>query len=208
MAAGYHDFTAGEVLTAANLEDYCQNQSAMRFATSAARDTALSAVKTAGMLSVTLDAGERLWMYNGTSWDLISYAGTTGRPGVILTDAAQSISNTTATDITWGTEVSDVDGWTSGGSATLTVPTGWDGRYIISYFGAWAATPGTQAGCTITINGTDEAEGVSAGGAFFRPTATMVRALAATDTIKVRVYQNSGGALNITSRLEIAWLGR
>ena len=59
MAAGYKDFTAGAVLTAADLEDYTQNQSIMRFASASARDTALSTVKTEGMHAYLIDVNWR-----------------------------------------------------------------------------------------------------------------------------------------------------
>lgn len=70
MASGYHDFTAGEVLTAANLEDFCQNQAVMRFADSSARDTALSTVKTEGMVSHQLDSNAHT-VYSGSAWSTV-----------------------------------------------------------------------------------------------------------------------------------------
>lgn len=70
MAQGYHDFTAGEVLTAANLEDYCQNQSVMRFASSAARDSALASVLTEGLLSAQTDSNS-MTAYSGAAWSTV-----------------------------------------------------------------------------------------------------------------------------------------
>lgn len=70
MAAGYKDFTAGAVLTAADLEDYNQNQSIMRFASAAARDTALSVVKTEGMLAYLVDLNV-VTIYSGAAWSTI-----------------------------------------------------------------------------------------------------------------------------------------
>ena len=70
MAAGYKDFTDGAVLTAADLEDYTQNQAVMRFASAAARDTALSAVKTEGMCAYLLDVNT-LTVYSGSAWSTI-----------------------------------------------------------------------------------------------------------------------------------------
>ncbi|MEP7114757.1 MAG: hypothetical protein ABI862_15930, partial [Ilumatobacteraceae bacterium] len=72
--------------------------------------------------------------------------------GVILTDAAQTIVTGTGTDITWGTEVSDVDGWTSGGSATLTVPAGAAGIYVCTYSGSWNLSTASGT-ATVLING-------------------------------------------------------
>lgn len=70
MPEGYHDFAAGEDLTAANLESYCELQGIMRFASAAARDTALSAVKTEGMFAYLLDLNT-VTVYNGSAWSTI-----------------------------------------------------------------------------------------------------------------------------------------
>lgn len=67
MAAGYKDFTAGATLAAADLEDYCELQSVMRFASTAARDTALAGVLTNGLLAYTTDTSTR-WRYTGSAW--------------------------------------------------------------------------------------------------------------------------------------------
>ena len=67
MAQGYHDFVAGEVLTAANLEDYTQNQTTMRFASAAARDTALAAVLTEGLRAYLIDLNVET-IYTGAAW--------------------------------------------------------------------------------------------------------------------------------------------
>lgn len=70
MAQGYKDFTAGAVLTAADLEDYNQNQSVMRFATAAARDSALTTVKVEGMMAYLIDSNT-VTVYNGSAWSTI-----------------------------------------------------------------------------------------------------------------------------------------
>lgn len=68
MAEGYHDFTAGEVLTAANLEDYTERQAVMRFADTTARDAALTAgIKTEGMYAVD-KANNEITVYDGSAW--------------------------------------------------------------------------------------------------------------------------------------------
>jgi hypothetical protein len=70
MAAGYHDFASGEVLTAANLEDYCQNQSVLRFASAAARDTAVSGILTEGLMAYLIDTNS-MCVYSGAAWSTI-----------------------------------------------------------------------------------------------------------------------------------------
>jgi hypothetical protein len=151
---------------------------------------------------------DRRYVYDGSAWVLNGWNTAAARPWVSLSDSAQSITTASATDITWGTEVADPDGWTSGGSATLTVPTGFDGLYIVTGTAAWASgTLGTTPGAFILHNGTNIA---GANGPTFGQTHTVttVLALAATDTLKMQVYQNSGGSVNVSSTFRVVRLGR
>ena len=151
---------------------------------------------------------DRMYIYSGSAWVLLGWYSATGRAWVSLTDSAQSIGTGSAADITWGTEVADPDGWTSGGSATLTVPTGFDGLYIVSYSGTWASgSLGTSPGVFLFHNGVNiaGANGVTFGQVH---SVNTTLALAATDTLKVQAYQNSGGSVNISSTLRIVRLGR
>jgi hypothetical protein len=70
VAQGYKDFTAGAVLTAADLEDYCENQSVLRFASAATRDSALSVVKTEGMMAYLIDVNT-MTVYSGSAWSTV-----------------------------------------------------------------------------------------------------------------------------------------
>lgn len=69
MGSGFKTFTAASVLTAADLNNYCQTQSVMYFATTAARDTAITS-PVDGMVAYvgSNDANEGLYTYNGTAW--------------------------------------------------------------------------------------------------------------------------------------------
>lgn len=64
--AGYKAFTAGEVLTAANVQGYFMDQSVMVFASSGARGSAIAS-PTEGMFTFLLD-GDALEFYSGTEW--------------------------------------------------------------------------------------------------------------------------------------------
>ena len=68
MGSGYKNFTASSVLTAADLNNYCQSQSIMYFATTAARDTAITS-PVAGMVAFinSDDANEGLYVYHGST---------------------------------------------------------------------------------------------------------------------------------------------
>lgn len=70
MANGDHDWTAAEIVTAANMDDYLQLQTIEKFATSAARDAALSARKREGQFTVQDDANS-LTVYSGAAWSTV-----------------------------------------------------------------------------------------------------------------------------------------
>jgi hypothetical protein len=65
--AGYREFQTGEVLTAANVNQFLMEQATMTFADDAARTAALAGVLREGLLTYNLDQG-RLEVYNGTAW--------------------------------------------------------------------------------------------------------------------------------------------
>jgi hypothetical protein len=67
LATGYKNWATGDVLTAADLEDYTVLQTVMRFASAAARDSALAAVLAEGQLAYLLDTN-LLTMYDGSAW--------------------------------------------------------------------------------------------------------------------------------------------
>jgi hypothetical protein len=70
MGSGYKNFTAGSVLTASDVNNHLMEQSVMYFATTAARDAALSASLEDGMVVYigSNDANEGLYTYNGSGW--------------------------------------------------------------------------------------------------------------------------------------------
>jgi hypothetical protein len=71
--AGYREFQTGEVLTAANVNDFLMDQSVMKFADAAARDTALgtavggSNALREGMVAY-LDSTDEVQFYDGSAW--------------------------------------------------------------------------------------------------------------------------------------------
>ncbi len=66
MPGGFKDFGA-EVLASADVDEYLMRQSIMRFASTSARDTALSGNLEEGMFAWNSDSDE-LWFYDGTAW--------------------------------------------------------------------------------------------------------------------------------------------
>jgi hypothetical protein len=72
--AGYKLFNTGDVLTAAQVNTYLQEQAVMRFANSTARTSALSGVLAEGMVSY-LDDTNAVEVYNGSAWVSIGSSG-------------------------------------------------------------------------------------------------------------------------------------
>lgn len=79
MSTGYKTFTAGDTLAAADVKDYLMLQSVMTFASSTARDTALSGVLREGLYAYTEDDGA-LTAYDGSSWNIALGAKTAWTP--------------------------------------------------------------------------------------------------------------------------------
>lgn len=72
--AGYKLFVTGDVLTAAQVNTYLQQQTVMVFANSTARSTALSGVVAQGMVTF-LTATNSLEYYDGSAWQAVSNPG-------------------------------------------------------------------------------------------------------------------------------------
>ncbi len=72
--SGYKVFTAGEVLTAANVNNYLMDQSVMVFAGTAARGSALGTAVAEGMVSYLSDTNT-LQYYDGAAWQNVSSPG-------------------------------------------------------------------------------------------------------------------------------------
>lgn len=68
--SGYRDWVAGDVPTAAQFDTFLQEQTNMRFASAAARDTALSLVKAEGMVAI-LDDTNTITVYSGSAWSTV-----------------------------------------------------------------------------------------------------------------------------------------
>jgi hypothetical protein len=101
--AGYKLFNTGDVLTAAQVNTYLQEQVVMVFANATARTTALSGVLAEGMVSFLKDT-DSLEIYSGTAWvaygsgDItgITTGATSGLTGGVTSGTADLKFNTTA----------------------------------------------------------------------------------------------------------------
>lgn len=130
------------------------------------------------------------------------------RTGVILTDAAQTITTATYTDITWGSETSDVDAWHAASNKKVIVPAGFAGRYAVRYKGAWSVAPTGNVYGSLHINGVHQISAPLVAwyeqGIYIN---IAVITLAAADELVFSVYHASGANRDIVSTLEIIWLG-
>jgi hypothetical protein len=72
--AGYKLFNTGDVLTAAQVNTYLNEQTVMVFADSAARTTALSGVLSEGMMSYLQDT-DSVEVYDGSAWTAVGGGG-------------------------------------------------------------------------------------------------------------------------------------
>ena len=101
--AGYKLFNTGDVLTAAQVNTYLQEQVVMVFANAAARTTALSGVLAEGMVTYLKDT-DALEIYSGSAWvgygsgDItgITTGATSGLTGGVTSGTADLKLNTTA----------------------------------------------------------------------------------------------------------------
>ncbi len=160
--AGYKLFNTGDVLTAAQVNTYLQEQTVMVFASSTARTTALSGVLAEGMMSYLQDTNA-VEVYNGTSWvnvgnagDItevqagvgISIASGTGPIPVITNSSTDLI--TTAGDLLYGTAADTMARLGIGTAGqVLKVNSG----ATAPEWGAASSTP-TFAGVKVTKSGT------------------------------------------------------
>jgi hypothetical protein len=116
--AGYKLFATGDVLTAAQVNTYLMQQSVMVFASSTARNTALSGVVSEGMLAYLLDTND-LTLYDGAAWNSFGAGDITGvTAGTGLSGGGTSGAVTVSIDST----VATLTGSQTLTNKTLTAP--------------------------------------------------------------------------------------
>lgn len=148
-------------------------------------------------------AGQVLTVNSGATapeWGTIA-TGTTAAGCYLQKSAAQTISNTTFTSLTWDTETIDTDAFHSTVTNTdrITIPAGKGGKYLVHCMIIFAFNATNTRQLEIKKNGTTVSNNI--GGASHSNNApvfcTTILDLVAGDYITAEAWQNSGGNLNV-----------
>ena len=146
MGSGYQTFVAGNVLSAAEVNDYLMDQAVMSFADSASRDTALSGQLAEGMIAYLRDSNILTW-YDGSSWANVSEAiGTVAVAdgGTGATDAGTARTNL---GVAIGSDVQAYDA-DLGAIAGLAKT---NGNFIVGNGSTWVAESGATARTSLGV---------------------------------------------------------
>lgn len=127
--AGYKTFTTGDVLTAAQVQYYLQNQSIMYFADAAARDAALTvSIRQEGMFAYLADTNTTVY-FDGTAWQSFGtgdVTGLTAGAGIDITNASGPVPTIALADnptLTSPKELVDIVGAGATGTINIDVVT-------------------------------------------------------------------------------------
>lgn len=161
MAEGFYDFTPGQVLTAAQVDDYLMRQAVMRFDDSAARTTALSGVLVEGMMSYLKDTNA-VEVYDGSAWVGVGGLQAVSTEYLVQGGGGQSVGTSWCGGGAGGCQLSNYGGdplYLERGTA-YTVTVGAGGSY--SELAGIVADPGARGGVNAT--GANQGEGSNGGG--------------------------------------------
>lgn len=199
--AGFKTFTAGSILTASDVNTYLMQQSTMVFASTTARDAAITS-PSKGMQCYLTDTNRQMF-YDGTLWQE-----SVSQNLVHGVDAYRSSGNVTIPDITptaipFTAETIDTAGFhdNATNNTRFTVPTGLGGLYYIRAIMQWAVAGGTSAGLLyLRKNGTTNLvrETKFPFSANDASNVSTFEYLAAGDYVEAIAYHNDGGSTSKT----------
>lgn len=196
--AGFKVWVPGERVGYVDLNDYIQEQVIPQFASTAARDSAITA-PVEGMVCVVTGSVDRFYTYTGAAWEPSGWYSSNGRVGVDLRRAsAQTIGASTQATITWDTEDQDTDGFIAVSGTTITIPAGCGGLYAVNVRMQASSTVTTGA-VYLTIGGEVYGQEWIAAGSYGTVGTGAVRILATT-TLSVQVFNGTGSSRDFTGR--------
>ena len=165
--SGYKLYLTGDVLSATDVNNYLQEQTVMRFASSAARTSALSLVLAEGMVSYLVDTNA-VEVYDGAAWvgignsgDITGVTAGTGISGG-GTSGTVTVTNSMATAITTAGDL--IKGTGSGTFDRLGIGSAGQVLTVTAGVPAWATAAGggsmTLLGTPLTLSGTPTITGI------------------------------------------------
>ncbi|MEV0151581.1 MULTISPECIES: hypothetical protein [unclassified Nonomuraea] len=192
----YKTFTAGEILTAADVMTYLMNQVVV-VCTSGTRPSSPAE----GRVIYETDT-DRMMIWDGTAW-AEALINSTSRPCCGVTRATDQAVGTGTTGIlvSWSTENYDVGNMTTGSGTTLaTIPANRGGKYLISAAIAFTANGTGTRTVLVNVSGNTRVRQSAAAAGSGNPTRVSVSTIqtcASGDTITIGVFQDSGASLNV-----------
>jgi hypothetical protein len=192
--AGFKSFTAGSVLTASDVNTYLIQQSTMVFATTTARDAAITS-PSEGMQCYITDSN-RAMFYDGTAWrDAASQSRVHGVRATRSSGDLTIATNPATTAIAFTSESEDTDAYhdNATNNTRFTVPTGLGGLYHIRGSCRWGATSITNPIAYLRKNGNvNLGRHLTGTGSYAQNAVSVMVQLVAGDYVEFVVYHESG----------------
>jgi hypothetical protein len=195
----YKTFIAGEEALASDVNSLLMSQTVARFASAAARSSALTS-PVLNQLSMRDDNPGRTECWNGSAW-----VDAGRRIGISASCPSLAWGITENKPIPWSVEALDTDGF-GNGSGTLTVPAGLGGVYGITVV-IVPAGPVSAASVTTLVVGAVLLQAQTWVGSVYALTLSAVWDIAAGGTVVVNLQSNHNALLNYTAQIRLWRLG-
>jgi hypothetical protein len=204
-------FTAGEVLAAADVNEYLMDQSVMTFADSGARGSAIgTAIAQEGMLTYLEDT-DAFEYWDGSAFTGLVPPATPSFVGFQANSTATSTTTSAWTTLAFPTEVYDTNTFHDNvtNNSRVTIPSGFGGYYQVSGQVVFPSNATGVRAIRLGINNTSEME-LPQYGAIAQVTRTPFIGtinLTAGDFVTLDVIQTSGVTLTINANWSVTYLG-
>ena len=148
----FKDFAAGDILTAADVDDFLMRQTIMVFADSSARDTALTDVLAEGMFCYLNDTNAFQY-YDGSAWADVSNPGdiTAVTAGTALTGGGTTGDVTLNVDLAATTAAAGIASFVTDATTARTLTTAADDGKTLQFTSASATVLTVNASSDFTV---------------------------------------------------------